>query len=76
MSKKKALAETSITEIESEILIDKLDRNTPSTDDKKIIAKVLRSYIYLATMIQQTGVRIKNVRDFFLAKKPIRPKKQ
>ena len=35
-------------------------------DDKKLIAKVLNSYLFAARLLKESGVKIKNLRNFFL----------
>lgn len=47
-------------------LIKKLERDELSGDDKKLIAKVLNSYLFAARLLKESGVKIKNLRNFFL----------
>jgi len=53
-----------IGEQETEAIIERMRRGELSDQDKTIIAKVLRSYLYLAQMVQQTGAKLKTVRQF------------
>ena len=55
-----------ISEDAVQTLIDKLERDELSGEDKKIIAKVLNSYLFAARLLKESGVKIKNLRDFFL----------
>ncbi len=47
-------------------LIEKLERDELSGEDKKLIAKVLNSYLFAARLLKESGVKLKSLRDFFL----------
>jgi len=53
-----------VSEQEAEALIERLQQDALSAQDKVVITKVIRSYLYLALMVQQTGVKLKQVRQF------------
>ena len=55
-----------ISEDTVQTLIEKLERDELSGDDKKLIAKVLNSYLFAARLLKESGVKIKNLRNFFL----------
>ena len=55
-----------VSEQEADAIIERLQRDELSEQDKAVISKVIRSYLYLSQMVQQTGVRIKTVRQFLL----------
>lgn len=55
-----------VSEQEADAIIERLQRDELSEQDKAVISQVIRSYLYLAQMIQQTGARIKTVRQFLL----------
>jgi hypothetical protein len=54
-------------------LIEKLERDELSGEDRKLIAKVLNSYLFAARLLKESGVKIKNLRDFFLGSTKINP---
>ncbi|MDH3602111.1 MAG: hypothetical protein OEU26_21070 [Candidatus Tectomicrobia bacterium] len=57
-----------VSEQEAEAIIERLQRDELSEQDKAVITKVIRSYLYLAQIVQQTGARLKTVRQFLLGK--------
>lgn len=62
-----------VSEEEVQTLIEKLERDELTNEDKKIIAKVLGSYLFVARMLKESSVKIKNLRDFFLHPKKKNP---
>jgi len=67
-----------VSEQEAEALIERLQQDALSAQDKVVITKVIRSYLYLALMVQQTGVKLKQVRQFLFGsfkKKRPRPER-
>lgn len=63
-----------ITEKSAEELIDRMEKNELSVDDRKTIAKILRSFIYLSNLVQQTGIKIRTIREYFFGQKKKKPK--
>ena len=62
-----------INEQQAEALIERLQRDALSEQDKTVLVKVIRSYLYLARMVQQAGAKLRHVRQFLLSplkKKP------
>ena len=55
-----------VSEDTVQTLIEKLERDELSGEDRKLIAKVLRSYLFAARLLKESGVKLKNLRDFFL----------
>ena len=49
---------------QGETLIERMERDELDGDDKKRIEKIIRSYLFLASMIQQTGATLSNLRAF------------
>lgn len=54
-----------INEADVKRLILQLEQDALSTDDKKLITKVLQSYLFVAGLTKETGIRLKAIRDFF-----------
>lgn len=65
-----------VSEQEAEAIIDRLQRDALSVQDKAVITKLIRSYLYLAQMVQQTGAKIKTVRQFLQGQLSKKKRKQ
>lgn len=59
---------STITQQESEELIERLYKDVLSADDKTTISKIIKGYVYLSMLVQESGIRIKAIRDFFFPK--------
>ena len=64
-----------LTKQESEILITKLERDELSPAEKQVVAKVIRGYFYLADLVQESGVKLKRVREFIFGRSSKRARK-
>lgn len=64
-----------INEADVKRLIVQMEHDALSAEDKKLITKVLQSYLFVAGLMRETGTKFKTVRDFFWAgaEKPKRP---
>lgn len=64
-----------IDEADVKRLIVQLEQDALSADDKKLITKVLQSYLFVASLMRETGTKLKTIRDFFWVgpEKPKRP---
>ena len=65
----------SLSKQESESLIARLEASDLSSRDKQVVIKIVRGYFYLSDLVQESGVRLKSVREFFFGKKSKRHKK-
>lgn len=54
-----------INEADVKRLIVQLEQDALSAEDKKLITKVLQSYLFVAGLMRETGTKLKTVRDFF-----------
>jgi hypothetical protein len=63
-----------IDEADVKRLIQQLEQDSLSAADKKLITKVLQSYLFVASLLRETGTKVKTIRDFFSgAGNPKRP---
>ena len=75
MAKKKEDS-TTITPKEAEALIDRLHKTDLSATDKSTLSKIIRGYIYVSDLVTETGMRLKNIREFFFPKNKKKKKTQ
>lgn len=63
-----------ITEKQTEEMIDRMERDELSVQDRKLIAKILRDFLHLISLIQQAGIKIRTIREFIFG--PPKKKKE